>query len=103
MKDKVWEPFSRIRTIKVDVDPNIIWPIGYEPKEEYELPDSVGKFYRKARVNGRPKKAWATPAQEEYNRTHKTCPRCHGKGQIRRDGNIGCTKCKGRGAIPNEG
>lgn len=100
MSKDIWKPFGRITHIKVDVDPKVVWPADYEPQESYRVPASAGKFYSKASVGERPKRPWTTPEQEKYNRTHKTCPRCHGKGYIRKDANVGCVKCKGRGAIP---
>lgn len=94
-----WQPFDRITEIKVHVDPNIVWPLGYEPQESYKIPAKAGKFYRRARVAVSDPKPMASPKQARYNATHKTCPRCDGRGYTRRDKNIGCHVCLGRGAV----
>lgn len=52
--------------------------------------------------------AWTTPEQQLYNRMHKTCDGCNGRGykshrnkqgKIIRE-NVGCDVCKGTGAVP---
>ena len=43
--------------------------------------------------------SWATPEQQEFNASHKTCPRCHGRGQIRRDERMACRECLGTGSV----
>lgn len=97
-----WQPEGLITEIKVHVDPNIIWPLGYEPRDSYKLPPKAGKFYRRARVKvSPPAEAIKFPTDELMkNALQKTCPRCKGRGATRRDANIGCVKCKGTGAIP---
>lgn len=44
--------------------------------------------------------AWTSPAQRRFNATHKTCPRCNGRGYTRKDGNIGCSVCLGTASLP---
>jgi len=102
MANDSWQPFGRITTVKVDVDPNVIWPLGYEPEDSYKIPDRAGKFYRAARVELSPPKQklkFSTPAQAEFNAGRETCPRCKGRGATRKDINIGCTTCLGRGSV----
>lgn len=43
--------------------------------------------------------SWATPAQREYNATHKACSRCRGRGYTRKDQNVGCHVCLGTGGV----
>lgn len=43
---------------------------------------------------------WTTLAQRVSNASRDTCPRCYGRGATRKDQNIGCHVCLGRGSIP---
>ena len=94
-----WKPVGLIKEIKVDVDPNVIWPLGYEPQDSYELPARAGKFYRAARVQTSEPRDPMNTHQWAHSELTVTCPRCHGKGATRRDQNVGCQKCHGTGGI----
>lgn len=53
---------------------------------------------------------WATPEQQAYNASHRTCDICRGRGYAQhreRSGRVtrevvGCTSCKGTGAVIRE-
>lgn len=54
-------------------------------------------------------RAIATPEQQAYNASHRTCPVCHGQGyKVERHGKTivrhkgGCYECHGTGALPCE-
>lgn len=99
MTDKVWDPFDPITHITVRVDPSVIWPLGYEPQEEYEVPARAGKFYQRAHVAAREEKNLQTKAQKRYNQEHSTCGSCKGRGTLKRHDNVGCPACNGTGAV----
>ena len=95
---------DRIRGITVDVDPNILWPEGYNPQTYYPL---KGKWYRRAVITAEPAKPpynteMLPPELVEHNAGRETCPRCHGRGTTRKDKNVGCHVCLGRGSIARQ-
>jgi hypothetical protein len=51
---------------------------------------------------------WSTPEQRAYNKAHKTCPACKGRGyEVKFDkttrrvevDSVGCYQCMGTGAV----
>lgn len=100
-----WMPEGLIKSLPGNTNEEVtgtLWPLGYEPRTSYPVPQRAGKWYRKARVAVRDETIplrFASVEQEEYNRTHTACGRCRGRGYTRRDKNVGCHVCHGTGGV----
>lgn len=97
-----YRTFDRIKGIEVEDRSDWLWPDGYNYQRFYPLRE---KWYRRAEITpSEPKFPYLVPLLTDElraeNASREACGRCRGRGSTRKDQNVGCHVCLGRGSVP---